>query len=171
MVSPPSRMKAFLSPSVARVFGGYPTPVRRRLLELRELIFTVAAHTPEAGPLEETLKWGQPSYVTAETKSGSTIRLDAIRRQPGKYALYFHCQTTLVESFRRRFGAKFIYESNRALLFSAADPVPERELRQCIAAALTYHLMKGEPVLIDRPARLPAQNRMAPRRRPSSSGT
>ena len=92
--------------------------------------------------MEETLKWGQPSYLTTETKSGSTIRLDAIRAMPGSYALYFHCQTTLVETFKDKFGATFRYEGNRALIFSAADKIPETELRECIALALTYHVKK-----------------------------
>jgi Domain of unknown function (DU1801) len=135
-------MKSFSNPAVARVFSEYPAAVRVELLKLRELIFSTAKRTPGVGVLEESLKWGQPSYLTAETKSGSTIRLDALRSNAGGFALYFHCQTDLVENFRQKFGKKLRYERSRALLFSASDQLPEVELSECITAALTYHLTK-----------------------------
>lgn len=135
-------MKSFANTDVAKVFSEYPKDVRQKLSKLRELIFSTAKHTPGVGTLVETLKWGQPSYLTTETKSGSTIRLDAIKSTPGNYALYVHCQTTLVETFKAKFGPLFRYEGNRALIFSATDKIPETELRECIALALTYHSKK-----------------------------
>ena len=142
-------MKLFADPAVARIFSAYPAPVRRKLTKLRELIFSTAKRTPGVGALEETLKWGQPSYLTTETKSGSTIRIDAIPAIPGSYALYFHCQTTLVETFKEKFGPTFRYEGNRALIFSASDKIPETELRECIGLAVTYHTKKkGERIPI-----------------------
>ena len=45
-----------------------------RLMTLRALIFDVAAKTDGVGALDETLKWGEPAYLT-RSKSGSTIRL------------------------------------------------------------------------------------------------
>lgn len=52
------------------------------------------------GRLQETLKWGEPAYVTAESGSGSTIRINRHRKQDGQYAIYFHCRTNLVDTFR-----------------------------------------------------------------------
>lgn len=138
-------MKPFANPAVARVFSNYPADVRRKLSVLRELIFATAKRTPGVGALEETLKWGQPSYLTTETKSGSTIRIDAIRSRPGSCAIYFHCQTTLVETFRKKFGPKFRYEGNRAWVFSRSEEIPTAELGECISLALTYHLKKKVP--------------------------
>ena len=65
------------NPAVEAAFGTYPEPVRTRLRALRRLIFDTASATKGVGALEETLKWGQPSYLTPQTKSGSTIRIDA----------------------------------------------------------------------------------------------
>jgi hypothetical protein len=135
-------MTSFSDPDVAQAFKVYPLPVREKLLALRELIFSVAKRIPQIGVLEETLKWGQPSYLTTATKSGSTIRLDALKSIEGGYAMYFHCQTTLIETFKQQFGTKFRYKGNRALLFSASAVVPKAELSECIATALTYHLNK-----------------------------
>lgn len=135
-------MKPFKESSVADVFEAYPEKVRGKLLCLRELIFETAAKTFGVGELEETLKWGQPSYLTSKTKSGTTIRIDAVSSASDSYAIYFHCQTTLVETFRKRFGGKFQYQGNRALLFNVNEAVPEKELSECITLALTYHLKK-----------------------------
>jgi hypothetical protein len=108
---------------------------------LRQLIFDTAKATKGVGPLEEALKWGQPSYLTSESKSGSTIRIDQVKAEAGRYAVYFHCQTNLVETFRELYP-ELRYEGNRAILLDAADRLPEAELRHCVGLALTYHLQK-----------------------------
>ena len=53
-----------------------------KLLQLRELIMKTAAATPEVGRLEETLKWGEPAYLTRQTGAGSTIRMDSEEGTP-----------------------------------------------------------------------------------------
>ncbi|MBR0697338.1 DUF1801 domain-containing protein [Bradyrhizobium lablabi] len=122
-------------------FGAYPAPVKAKLLALRRLIFDTAKATKGVGALEETLKWGQPSYLTPETGSGSTIRIDQVKPATDQYALYFHCQTNLVETFRELYP-ELSYSGNRAILLKVADRLPEAELRHCVALALTYHLRK-----------------------------
>ena len=99
----------------------------------------VTKTTKGVGALEETLKWGQPSYLTPETKSGSTIRIDQVKPEPGQYAVYFHCQTNLVETFRELYP-ELRYGGNRAILLGSEDKLPEAALRHCVALALTYHL-------------------------------
>jgi len=128
--------------AVAAVFRAYPAPVAARLRALRALVFEVAAATEGVGPIEETLKWGQPAYLTAKSKSGSTIRIDAVKARPGQYALYVHCQTTLVGDFRALYRDAFRFEGNRALVFDARQALPADALRHCIALALTYHRRK-----------------------------
>jgi len=88
------------NPALDAVFSAYPKPVKAKLLALRRLIFDTAKTTGGVGALEEALKWGQPSYLTTESKSGSTIRIDQVKAEAGRYAVYFHCQTDLVETFR-----------------------------------------------------------------------
>lgn len=109
---------------------------------LRQLIFDTAAEIKEAGELEETLKWGEPAYVTSQSKSGSTIRIDVKKADPSKYAMYFHCQTNLVDTFRKLYPDEFTYEGNRAIVFHRDDEIPLGELSHCISLALTYHLNK-----------------------------
>jgi len=75
--------------AVGAVFAAYPKPVKVKLLGLRQLIFDTAKATQGVGRLEETLKWGQPSYLTAETNSGSTVRIDRVKASANQYAAYF----------------------------------------------------------------------------------
>ena len=135
-------MKRISDPHVARVFNRYPKKMKQKLMKLRQLIFDVAAKTKDVGQLEETLKWGEPAYLTSESKSGSLIRIDVKKSDPSKYAMYFHCQTNLVDSFRTLFPDVLSYEKNRAIVFEENERVPVNELRTCISMALTYHLTK-----------------------------
>ncbi len=130
------------NPAVAAAFSSYPKRLRTRLLALRRLILDTAKATNGVGALEETLKWGQVSYLTTESKSGSTIRIDQVKSEPNHYAIYFHCQTNLVETFRERYPDKWKYGGNRSILLGVDDDVDESALRHCIALALTYHLSK-----------------------------
>ena len=130
-------------PAVARVFDNAPPGIRRKLMALRSLILDTAAAIEGVGAIAETLKWGEPAYVTAQSKSGSTVRIAWKKSAPTQYAMYFHCQTNLVETFRALFPREFRYEGNRALVFDESDAVPRDALAFCIAAALTYHRNKA----------------------------
>jgi hypothetical protein len=75
----------FADSAVDAAFAAYPKPIKAKLLTLRRLILDTASKTTGVGALEETPKWGQPSYLTTSTKSGSTIRIDReIERKPGR---------------------------------------------------------------------------------------
>jgi hypothetical protein len=135
-------MKSFADERVAAVFDAYPESVRLKLLALRKLIFATAAKTDGVGQLEETLKWGQPSYLTPATKSGSTIRIDGIKDDDTRCAVYFICHTNLVDRFRELYRDKLRFEGNRSIVLDVKEPLPVEELRHCIALALTYQLDK-----------------------------
>ena len=127
---------------VEAAFNVFSPVIRKKLMQLRKLIFEVADKTAGVGELEETLKWGQPSYLTSQSKSGSTIRIGCEKKTQGDYAIYFKCQTSLVASFKELYPNQFRYEGNRAIPFYVDDKIPVRELSRCVAMALTYHLNK-----------------------------
>jgi Domain of unknown function (DU1801) len=128
--------------AVDRVFQSYPPKMRQKLLALRKLILQTAASTDGVGKVEETLKWGEPAYVTSESKSGSTIRIAWKKSNPAQYAMYFNCQTNLVETFRALFPSEFKFEGNRAIVFAESQAVPTDALAFCVTAALTYHRIR-----------------------------
>lgn len=149
----------FADPSVKQAFDALPEKARNGLLALRTLIFEAAAANDTIGRVEEALKWGQPAYLTPDTKNGSTIRLGVPRSTDHDYALFVHCQTDLTEQFETRYPGAFDYEGTRALLFSADKPIQADALRQCIALALTYHARKAAGA--ERPRRPPRGPRQA----------
>ena len=136
--------RPFENTDVASAFAAYPAPLRAKLMALRALIFETAL-IEGVGRIEETLKWGQPSYLTPETKSGTTIRIDCDEDFGCDYALYVNCRSNLVGEWRAHYP-ELIFGGNRSIHFSAADTLPEEEVRHCIAMALTYHRRKRRKV-------------------------
>lgn len=126
------------------VIDSYTQPVSDRLHALRLLIIECAKEIESVTELEETLKWGEPSYLT---KNGSTIRLDWKVKKPNQYGLYFKCTSKLVATFKEIYQDTFQYENNRAIIFSLDQDIPTLAVKECIKVALTYHLVKGLPNL------------------------
>jgi len=127
--------------NVKAVFERYSDDVRDKLLALRNAILEVASENPEIGTLEETLKWGQISYLPQKRNVGTTIRIDKTK-QAGQYAMYVPCSTTLLDTYRSMFGDDFEYEGDRAILLNLADDLPVDTIKHCIELVLTYHLRK-----------------------------
>ena len=104
----------------------------------------MATDTPAVGSLNETLKWGEPSYLAS---GGSTVRIDWKASAPERYAMYFNCNTKLVDTFREIYSDSLSFEGNRAIVFERTDAVPAAALKHCIALSLQYHKLKHLPLL------------------------
>lgn len=124
-------------------FEEYPKGAREKLASLRSLVFQIA-EALALGEVEESLKWGEPSY---RVKTGSPIRMDWKAKSPNHYYLFFHCQTKLVDTFRELHGDVLVFEGNRAIVFEVSQPIPELAVRHCLELALTYHQRKHLPLL------------------------
>jgi hypothetical protein len=135
-------MEKFGDPAIEGVFAGYPEPERTVLLLIRDLIFQTAGETAGVGLITKTLRWGQPSYITEQTGAGTLVRMDCF--EDDKVALLFHCQTTLVETYRKLFPRTFSYSRNRAIVLDPEKLLAADELQTCLAMALTYKLSKRQ---------------------------
>lgn len=111
------------------------------LLKVRELVLKVAAANETIEEVSETLKWGEPSYLTEKTKSGSTLRLGQTKAG-SKPALYVNCQTTLVDEIRELYPDTFTYEGTRGVVLKSPPEDVAQELEHTIALVLTYHARK-----------------------------
>ncbi len=131
-------------PRVNHVFENYPVAIREKMHALRSLVIETAKEIDDISKLEETLKWGEPSYVT---KKGSTLRMDWKSKTPDQYALYFQCTSRLVSTFKIVYKNTFDFEGNRAIIFRMDAALPKEALKQCIKATLTYHQVKHLPTL------------------------
>jgi hypothetical protein len=127
-----------MRPDVQAAFEAFPEQVRERCLALRALIFDVAADMREVGQISEELRWGEPAYLTPQTRAGSTIRIGVPKA--GGYALFVNCRTRLIEEFRPLAPPDWRFEGTRAVLFRADERPSEAPLALLVRAALSYHL-------------------------------
>jgi Domain of unknown function (DU1801) len=134
----------FKNPQVAEKFSQYPTLIQLKLLFLRQLILEMRLDKGHFISIEETLKWGEPSYLAQQ---GSTIRMDWKSAKPEQYALYFNCKTKLIDTFKALYGDQLRFEGNRAIIFDLRDEIPVDVLKHCIFLSLTYHDRKHLPLL------------------------
>lgn len=125
-------------------FKAYPKSIKPKMDYLRDLIIETAGEIEHIEEIEETLKWGEPSYLV---KKGSTVRIDWKAKAPEQYAVYFKCTSKLVPTFKKIYGDTFKYEKNRAIVFSVKEKPPKKALKSCINLALNYHSVKDKPLL------------------------
>jgi len=126
-------------PRVNVKYTSYPDHIKEKIFELRSLIIKSAEELGHISQLEETLKWGEPSFLC---KGSSTLRMDWKSKNPQYIALYFKCTSKLIPSFKKVFGNKFIYEKDRAIYLPLEDDFNSESLKTCIKSALQYHKIK-----------------------------
>jgi len=136
-----TNLKVTTDPKFETKMSSYPNAVRDKMHYLRKLVLEAAEEIPELEKLEETLKWGEPSFLA---KGGSTLRMDWKEKTPDQYQMYFKCTSRLVETFKVVYGDFFEYEKSRAIIFQLDQKVPKKELKQCIKATLRYHKVKDD---------------------------
>lgn len=131
-----------INASVDAVLASYPATAQYQIRNLRDLILDIAGEL--ALDVEETLKWGEPSYLV---KGGSTVRLAWKNAKPETCTVFVHCQTRLIETFREIYPDVFEYEGKRALHLPLDGRLNEAALRHCLTLAMTYHKVKHLPLL------------------------
>ncbi|MEM6657641.1 MAG: DUF1801 domain-containing protein [Pseudomonadota bacterium] len=121
--------------AVAAAVTALPPDTRAGVLALRALILGTASGLPDAQPLQEALRWGQPSYLAPK---GSTIRVGG--HKSARFALFVHCRTRLLTDFALTFPDADRTDGNRAVLFDDISQIDQMRHGWLIARALTYHL-------------------------------
>lgn len=132
-----------VDPAVKAAYDAMPAPQRALALSLRDLVLSVAADTPAAGPISETLKWGQPTFATAATKAGSPLRIGVTKA--GDVGLFAHCATTIISDYAATFPGADRIDGKRGVLFARAEEIVPDRLRLLIRHGLTYHLQYKVP--------------------------
>ena len=129
-----------LKNEIAAAYRRLPPEHQTGLGELRQLILDVATEVG-AAPVQEVLRWGQPGFLPARTQDGTTIRLGS-SADGEHFAIYFHCQSTVLSDFQDLFPNDFRYDGRRGILFAPGEDLQHDKLRLCIGHALRYHLLK-----------------------------
>ena len=118
-----------MKPEIKAAFDAIEPDKRAVLLAMREVVFDVASDLDV--PVEECLKWGQPSYLAPK---GSTLRLGVSKA--GRPAIFAHCQSSVISDFASQFGADFEVEGNRAVYLDGGAQADKLVL--LIRHGLTY---------------------------------
>ena len=139
-------MTSLMPEHVAARYANFPPPAQTILANLRAMIFEEAARL-RVGPLEETLKWNEPAYLTPVTKSGTTIRLGWSAKNPNYANIYVNCKTDLVGQISTMFPEAFVFHGTRCLSVRLDEPLPEVPIRTALGMALTYH-RSGRPAKV-----------------------
>lgn len=129
-----------MNPDAKKVYQRYPQWAQEKLLSIRHQLFQLAQEHDDIGEIQETLKWGEPSYLTIKPKTGSTVRLAWHQHKPDVVGIYFNCKTSLIAQIEAVYGASLDYEGNRAILFSRTTDLPLKWIKHCLLMALTYHI-------------------------------
>jgi hypothetical protein len=122
-------------PEIAAVFDSLPPDIAYVLRAVRLDILNAAGTTAGVGQLIETLKWGEPAYLTEAPKTSTTLRLGRIG---GQAAVMVPCSTTIIEDARAIFGDVLELSGKRGLILGGDAQM----LAHVIHAALTYHMRK-----------------------------
>jgi hypothetical protein len=132
-----------MNKDVLAKFDTYPYCAKAKLLALRVLILEVI-DKHNLGDVEETLKWGEPSY---QVNGGSAVRIDYKAKAKNSYFLFFNCKTKLVDTFRELYSDVLTFAGNRAIVLDVNAPLPIDILRHCIELSLKYKSIKHLPLL------------------------
>ncbi|WP_299499131.1 hypothetical protein [uncultured Roseobacter sp.] len=123
---------------IAEKTASWPVPARDLFCRIRETVHDAAARA-EIGPLTETLKWGQPSWLPRKPRIGTTLRCGWDPDTPEQFSLYVHCQTTLIETMKTLYPNAFEYDGNRAMRMPLNGPSSLHAIDHCAFLTLTYH--------------------------------
>lgn len=118
--------------------ASWPKPAQKQFTEIRALILNAAAEA-DVGPIEESLKWGQPAWRPKRARTGSTLRLNWQDNSPQSIAIFVDCKTTLSATIREIYPDDFEYESNRALRLRLGAALPVQAIDHLARLTFTYH--------------------------------
>ena len=127
-----------------RIIQAHPEPIRSKLTELRNLIVAVAQRSTTVTKLAESVKWGQPSYLS---NCGSAVRIAWSDKSPRTVQMYVNCQTSLGETYRELYGNVLELRGVREIVLQLQKPLPTEILSHCIELALHYKRLRTLPML------------------------
>ena len=122
----------------------WSTPAQEALWTCRALFHDIAREN-DVGPLDESLKWGQPSWRPVRPRTGSTIRMGWTDSQPDQLALFVDCKTDLAARMRDIYPDLPRNDGRREIGLSLKAPLPEQALAHLAEMTFTYHRAKRAP--------------------------
>lgn len=131
-------MDPLAAPLLDRILT-WPRPAQEAALACRALFHGVA-EARAIGPLEESLKWGQPAWRPVRPRTGSTLRLGWSEGQPDRLSLFVDCKTDLALRLKVTHPDLPFNDERRHIAVSLDTPLPEEAVIRLAEMTFCYHL-------------------------------
>ena len=119
----------------------WPDAAKARLWECRALFHQIADQA-DVGRLDETLKWGQPSWRPVKTRTGSTLRAGWHIDHPDVLSLFVDCKTDLAVRMRDNYPQLPMNDGRRQIGLRLDAPLPRQAILHLAEMTFTYHRAK-----------------------------
>ena len=119
----------------------WPARAQAHFVTLRGIVHEVAA-SEDIGPLDESLKWGQPAWRPKRQRVGSTLRVDWSPAFPDRLMAFVDCKTDLAAQMDTRFPGQFANDGRRALGFDLGAALDQDAIWTLAHLTLSYHRSK-----------------------------
>lgn len=116
----------------------WPTRAQEAFSTLRALCHATADEL-EIGPLEESLKWGQPAWRPTKPNTGSTLRVMWHENTPDLLSLYVGCKTDLAARMRDIYPDLPQNDGRRHIAIRLSDPLPLDAMSHLASMTFAYH--------------------------------
>lgn len=137
-------MKLSTDPRFIETLQSFPDEVQGKMEVLRELVHEIAQEEELVTELEETLRWGEPTFIS---NVGTSLRMGWSDKRPDQYGLFVQCSSLVIPTIRAVHADALRYDKNRGVLFQNEEDLPLDLLRPMIHAALVYKKVKKLPML------------------------
>ncbi|MDF1728146.1 MAG: hypothetical protein P1U53_10410 [Sulfitobacter sp.] len=129
--------------ALADLIATWPAPAQGMARACRAL-FLSRAEARDIGPLEESLKWGQPAWRPVKPRTGSTLRLMWLEAQPDRLSLYVDCKTDIAARMRSLYPDLPFNDGQRRIDLDLTKALPEQAVAHLADMTLCYHLARRE---------------------------
>jgi hypothetical protein len=116
-------------------------PAQTALWRCRALYHQIAGEM-DVGPLDETLKWQQPSWRPKRPRTGSTLRMSWQAAAPDTLNFFVDCKTDLAARMQSLYPDIGTNDGQRKITLPLTRPLPESALMYLAEMTFTYHRAK-----------------------------
>tara|TARA_R110002110_G_scaffold23490_2_gene89420 strand:+ start:1040 stop:1462 length:423 start_codon:yes stop_codon:yes gene_type:complete len=120
------------------VVSTWSDPARAAFWACRELFHQTAVQAG-TGPLDETIKWGQPAWRPVRARTGSTLRMGWSPAKPAHLSLFVDCKTDLAARMRDLYPNLAGNDGRRQMALDLTQPLPEQAVSHLAQMTFCYH--------------------------------
>lgn len=127
-----------LDPAITNTVISWPTQASDFLLRIRPILYE-AAEVGGFGPLEESLKWGEPAWRPVKPRTGSTLRIAWPPNSPNELGLFVNCKTKISGIVTDVYPNSFRHIAPRALFVNCDKPLPTDAIAYLATVTFGWH--------------------------------